>query len=152
MDFGLARFNARTRPRRLELPQITSPDSPTLALLVADLGGSNPAHYSWLLKHAAPDPATVPAEGTPERRDYNRQRNAVFIGEVAIVGWENVCCDGQPAPCTPEHAITFMRQLAEHRPDVFDAVTLFVFNPEQPAAPTVPPTDPDDLGKDSPRG
>lgn len=154
MDFGLSRFNARLRTRRLDLPEITADGFPTLVLIIAELGAANPAHYSWIVTHAAPDPATIPADGTPERRDYNRRRNVEMLGAAAIVGWENVldAASGQPAPCTPENATDFMAQLLENRLDVFDQVFMFAMRPEiakdAAAAPgAVPPTDPVDLGK-----
>lgn len=150
MDFGLARFDARQRTRRLELPQISADPAAPLVLVIAELGSANANHYNWVLKHAAPDPATIPAEGTDERTDFWRRRHAEFIGAVAIVGWENVTADGDPAPCTPEHGQAFMRQLLEHRLDVFDQVVAFVYADLQKpdVEPAAPPTDASDLGKE----
>jgi len=148
MDFGLSRFNARLRTRRLELPEISDAGAPPLTLIVANLGMDNSGHYSWLLKHAAPDQSAIPAEGTKEWISYNRLRNAECFGEAAIVGWENVLADGQPVECTPEHAVDFMRQLLDQRPDVFDRVGTFIMKRDQPEPTATPPTDPEVLGKE----
>lgn len=147
MDFGLSRFDTALRTQRLELPEVTADGTPTLTLILTQISASNSRYHNWLLKRAPLAPASIPAEGTPEHVDYTDARTAEMVGAVSIVGWEHVLGDGQPAPCTPEHAIDFMRQLAQCRPDVFRRVSNFVIDPANWQSAT-PPTDATALGKE----
>ncbi len=148
MDFGLARFDTAQRTQRLELPEISSDPTQPLTLILTQIAKENSRYHNWLLKRAPSDPGAVPAEGTPEHVDFTNARTAEMIGAVSLAGWENVLDDGQPAPCNADHAVEFMRQLLQYRPDVFRRVSAFAIDPEnwQPSA--APPTDPAALGKE----
>ncbi len=148
MDYGLARFDTATRTRRLELPEISADPAHPLTLIVAQCHQGNSRYASWILKNAPSDPASVPAESTPEGREYSDARTAAMIANASIVDWENVLGDGAPATCTPEHAAEFLHQLRAARRDVFQRIATFVFDPANWTASAVTPTDPAALGKE----
>jgi hypothetical protein len=147
MDFGLARFDTINRTRRLELPEISADPTAPLTLIVAQCHHGNSRYASWILKNAPSDESTMPALGTPERREMDDERTTAMVASAAIVDWENVLDDGQPAPCTPEAAVEFMRQLRAARRDVFLRIGYFVIDPANWTS-TASPTDSAALGKE----
>lgn len=147
MDFGLSRFDTAHRTQRLPLPEISADPASPLTLIVAQIHLGNSRYNAWLLKHAAPDPATIPADGTPERREYEDSRTAAMLGAVSIVDWENVLCDAGSAPYSPENATEFLLQLRAARLDVFRRIAAFAIDPANWTTGTTPPTDTDALGK-----
>lgn len=148
MDFGLSRFDVAQRTQRLQLPEISADPATPLTLILTQVAAKNSRYTNWLITHAAPDPDSIPAEGTPARVDYDRGRTAETVGASLVAGWENVSADGGPVPYTPEHGVEFMRQVLRDAPYVFNRIWSFVLMPsnwQDPAA--APPTDPVDLGK-----
>jgi hypothetical protein len=163
MAFDLEQFDLSILTRRIELPEITQPGRPLVALVGMQAGEGNKRFRNELFKHrsarneppadALPADALMPTELVrPGADDLSTTGISVDgIDTVALyaasvlTGWEGVTEAGARVPFSPEMAEQFLRALVKHCPDVWIRVFLFFREDFRKAAPQV---DPVDLGKE----
>lgn len=147
MAFGLTRFDLNTITRRIELPEISPDPAAPWALLVRYAGEGNRAWMSTMIK--------LGKSGDGDSTDplAAGDRYAAATAGTVIVGWENITDDaGALVEFSEDACREFVAELRRCVPDVWrkrvDAFVAEIKNFREGP----PLVDPDDLGKEPPRG